>query len=72
MVSLGFDARGSNTGPGFAIPGGVPLCRSCYGSVSRKHVRVYADLTTKLLHKQLSNDSGSVEDNKPLTDVDQC
>ena len=32
------------------MPGGAPLCHSCYGSGTRKIVRVYTDLTTKLLN----------------------
>ena len=44
-----FGARGSNTGPGFAFPGGASLCHSCYGGVSRKKLPLYMDLTTKLL-----------------------
>ena len=31
-----FGARGSNTGPGLAIPEGAPLWHSCYGSVATK------------------------------------
>ena len=44
-----FGAQGSNTGLGLAIQGGAPLCHSCYGSKTRKIVRIYTDLTTKLL-----------------------
>ena len=36
-----FSARGSNIGPGLAIPRGAPLCHSCYGIVlSRKNGRI--------------------------------
>ena len=31
-----FGARGLNTGPGLAIPGGAPLWHSCYYSIRRK------------------------------------
>ena len=44
-----FGARGSNTGPGLAIPGGAPLCHSCYGTVSTKNGHTYTALRTKLL-----------------------
>ena len=43
-----FGARGSNTGLGMAVPGGAPLCHSCYDSVSRKIGCIYTALTTKL------------------------
>ena len=44
-----FGARGTNTGSGMAVPGGAPLCHSCYGSVLRKIGRIYTALTPKLL-----------------------
>ena len=42
-----FGARGSNTGPDLAIPGGSPLGHSCYGSVSRKNWPYIYGLNTK-------------------------
>ena len=44
-----FGARVSNTGPGLAIPGGVPLCHSYYGSGMGAFCRKYTALTAKLL-----------------------
>ena len=44
-----FGARGSNTGPGLAIPGGAPLCHSCYDSKLRKMSVCMDLLTPKLL-----------------------
>ena len=44
-MTLGF-AQGSNTGPGLGMPGGAPLCHSCYGSVLRK-MSIFAKFAPK-------------------------
>ena len=50
-----FGAQGSNTGPGLAIPGGTPLCHSCYGSISRKIGRIYTAFTPKTVKPRPAN-----------------
>ena len=42
-----FGARGLNTGPGLAIPGGALLCHSCYGKRARSKLPYIYGIDTK-------------------------